>query len=216
MLHFRPSTDQVRHIIAIGAHPDDIEIGCGATLLSMAATCPGLTADFIVLTGSDARQDEARRASELFLPGVNVRVHALGLPDGRLPGHWDAVKETLETIARSCTTPDVLLTPGRDDAHQDHRTVSRIVPTVWRDHAIFEYELPKWDGDLAQPSVYVPLAPDLMQEKVLRLNKAFPSQASRDWWDDEVFFGLARIRGMECRARYAEAFTSRKTVLQWG
>jgi LmbE family N-acetylglucosaminyl deacetylase len=202
------------HVLAVGAHPDDIEIGCGGTLLALAAANPALSADLVILTGEPLRQDEARHAAELFLPDHDVRVHTLDLPDSRLPSVWNAVKDALESVAReSSSSPDLVLTPRHDDAHQDHRLVAELVPTVWRDHFILEYEIPKWDGDMSRPSVYLPLTAEQMQEKVLRLRKAYPSQVSRDWWDDEVFYGLARLRGMECRARYAEAFHARKIVL---
>jgi LmbE family N-acetylglucosaminyl deacetylase len=202
------------HILAVGAHPDDIEIGCGGTLLALATANPALTADLVILTGEPLRRDEARHAAELFLPDHEVNVHTLALPDTRLPSVWNEVKEALEAIGREmAATPDLVLTPRHDDAHQDHRLVAELVPTVWRDHFVLEYEIPKWDGDLSRPGVYMPLTAEQMQEKVLRLRKAYPSQISRDWWDDEVFFGLARLRGMECRARYAEAFHARKIVL---
>lgn len=201
-------------VLALAAHPDDVEIGCGGTLLRLAATVPGLTAEIVVLTGTAARLDEAQHSAELFLPGRDVRVRAGGLPDGRLPAHWAAAKELLEDVARG-PSPDLILAPAAGDAHQDHRTVAEIVPTVWRDHLVLGYEIPKWDGDLGRPSLYLPLSEDDMREKVERLRKAFPSQAARDWFDDEVFFGLARLRGMECRARYAEAFTASKAVLTW-
>ena len=103
-------------------------------------------------------------------------------------------------MARSCS-PDLILAPSAADAHQDHRTIGEIVPTVFRDLLYLAYEIPKWDGDLGRPSVYVPLSADLARRKVELLHKCFPSQHGRDWWDDEVFLGLARLRGMECRAR---------------
>jgi LmbE family N-acetylglucosaminyl deacetylase len=125
---------------------------------------------------------------------------------------WADVKEILEGIARSCS-PDVIIAPSSHDAHQDHRTVAEIVPTVFRDQLYLAYEIPKWDGDIGRPSVYVPLSAETASRKVELLHKCFPSQRSRDWWDDEVFLGLARLRGMECRAPYAEAFTCTKSVI---
>ena len=119
------------------------------------------------------------------------------------------MKEILEEVARSCS-PDVIIAPSSDDAHQDHRTIGEIVPTVFRDQLYLAYEIPKWDGDLGRPSMYVPLSAEIARRKVELLHKCFPSQRGRDWWDDEVFLGLARLRGMECRARYAEAFTCTK------
>ena len=203
-----------RHLVAVAAHPDDLEIGCGGTLLRLAETLGGLTADVVVATGTRERLDEARRSTELFLPGCEVTLHSAELPDGRLPSRWNDVKELLEQVAGG-TRPDLVLAPSAHDAHQDHRTVAELVPTVWRDHLVLGYEIPKWDGDLGRPTLYVPLSEELMREKVVRLRKAYPSQVGRDWFDDEVFYGLARLRGMECRARYAEAFTTGKATLTW-
>jgi LmbE family N-acetylglucosaminyl deacetylase len=203
-----------RHLVALGAHPDDIEIACGGTLLRLAESLPDLSAEFVVVTGTPERLDEARHAIELFLPGRDVVLRSGGLPDGRLPSRWEAVKELLEDTARR-RPADVVLAPLLDDAHQDHRTIAEIATTVWRDHLVLRYEIPKWDGDLGQPWLYVPLSEEHMRGKVERLRKAYPSQAGRDWFDDEIFYGLARLRGMECRARYAEAFVTGKAALTW-
>jgi LmbE family N-acetylglucosaminyl deacetylase len=203
-----------RHLVALGAHPDDIEIACGGTLLRLAESLPELSAEFVVATGTSERLDEARHAVELFLPGHDVVIRSGGLPDGRLPAHWAAVKELLEETARR-RPAHLVLAPHPHDAHQDHRTVAEIATTVWRNHLVLRYEVPKWDGDLGQPWLYVPLSEEVMSEKVERLRKAYPSQAGRGWFDDEVFYGLARLRGMECRALYAEAFVTNKATLTW-
>ncbi len=202
-------------VLALGAHPDDIEIGAGGTLLGLAGLAgsqPGLAVRYVVLTGTPERQQEARAAAAAFLPGADLSVDLHDLPEGRLPAAWERVKDTLEAIAGSCS-PDVIIAPSRDDAHQDHRTIAEIIPTVFRDRLCLSYEIPKWDGDLGRPSVYVPLSPAVAHRKVELLHKSYPSQQHRDWWDDEVFLGLARLRGMECKARYAEAFGVSKSVL---
>ena len=199
-------------VLAIGAHPDDIEIGAGGTLLSLAASHPGLRAHYVVLTGTEQRQAEARAAARAFLPGAEISVRLHDLPEGRFPGCWSAVKDVLEQVARECQ-PDLVLAPSPHDAHQDHRVIAEIVPTAFRDHLYLGYEIPKWDGDLSTPSVYFPLSEQTARRKVELLHKSFPSQARRGWWDDEVFLGLARLRGMECRASYAEAFRCAKSVL---
>jgi LmbE family N-acetylglucosaminyl deacetylase len=209
-LHGRPV-----HLVALGAHPDDIEIGCGGTLLRLAESLPELTAEFVIATGSPLRLDEARRGAELFLPGHEVTVTSAELPDGRLPTHWHETKELLEATARGGRRADLVLAPSRTDAHQDHRAVAELATTVWRDHLILHYEVPKWDGDIGRPWLYVDLTEEQLREKVARLHKAFPSQVVHDWFDEEVFAGLARLRGMECRARYAEAFTTAKATLTW-
>lgn len=199
-------------VLAIGAHPDDIEIGAGATLLSLAQSQPGLRARYAVLTGTPERHQEARAAANAFLPAADLTVDLRHLPEGRLPAAWEQVKDALEEVARSCS-PDVVIAPWREDAHQDHRTIGQIVPTVFRDALYLGYEIPKWDGDMGRPCVYVPVPAALARQKVELVGKCFPSQRSRDWWDDEVFLGLARLRGVECRAPYAEAFHCAKLVI---
>lgn len=196
-------------VLCLGAHPDDIEIGCGGTLLALAAT-HDIRLTNLVLTASADREPEARNAAELFVPGSEVQVHHL--PDGRLPAHWNDVKEILEGAARELQ-PDLIFAPREGDAHQDHRTVAELVTTVWRDSLVLRYEIPKWDGDRARPTHYVPLSPDLARRKLELLDTAYPSQQARDWWDEEMFLGQLRLRGMECRSRYAEAFEVDKAVV---
>jgi LmbE family N-acetylglucosaminyl deacetylase len=200
-------------VLAVGAHPDDIEIGAGGTLLTLAESHPGLRARYVVLTGTEERHAEARHAAAAFIPGADVIVDLHQLPEGRLPAVWNRVKDILEDVARTWT-PDLILAPSRDDAHQDHRTIGELLPTVFRDQLSFSYEIPKWDGDFGRPSTYVPLTVDVAHRKAELLHKCFPSQASRDWWDDEVFLGLARLRGMESRTRYSEAFVCTKSVVR--
>jgi len=214
-LQFASPPGRPLSLLAIGAHPDDIEIGAGGTLLTLAESQPGLEVRYLVLTGTPERQLEARRAAAAFLPGARLTVDLRELPEGRFPAIWGEVKEALEQTARDCS-PDIVLAPGSQDAHQDHRTVAEIVPTVFRDQLYLAYEIPKWDGDMTRPSVYFPLTTDIARRKVELLHKSFPSQRSRDWWDDEVFLGLARLRGMECRATYAESFHCAKFTLRGG
>ena len=199
-------------VLAVGAHPDDIEIGAGGTLLTLAEHQPGLQARYVVLTGTEERHAEARAAAAAFLPGADLTVDLHDLPEGRFPALWDRVKDILEDVAHRCT-PDLILAPSSRDAHQDHRTIGEILPTVFRDQLSFSYEIPKWDGDFGRPSLYFPLTRETAERKVELLHKCFPSQAGRDWWDDEVFLGLARLRGMESRAPYAEGFVCTKAVL---
>ncbi len=196
-------------VLCVGAHPDDIEIGCGGTLLRLAAR-PGTSVTGLVLTGTPARRQEAEAALPQFFPGATVR--AFDLPDGRLPAAWSAVKETLEDAARTLQ-PAVVLAPRVDDAHQDHRLLGSLVTTVWRDALVLHYEIPKWDGDLRPPNLYVGLTEAEARRKVDLLRHCFPSQSGRDWWDDEVFCGLMRLRGMESRSRYAEGFLSNKMLV---
>jgi LmbE family N-acetylglucosaminyl deacetylase len=199
-------------VLAIGAHPDDIEIGAGGTLLSLAARCPGLLVRYLVLTGTPARQQESRAAAAEFLPDARLRADFHNLPEGRLPAVWGEAKEVLEDVAHSFS-PDLILAPARADAHQDHRVIAELVPTVFRDQMYLAYEVPKWDGDMPQPNAYFALSDETANRKAELLDKCYPSQRHRDWWDRETFLGLARLRGVECRARYAEAFTCGKLLL---
>ena len=203
----------VRSIVALGAHPDDIEIAAGGLLLSLDAAVPAVRVHYVLLTGSPERQAEARAAATAFLPGADLSFTLHDLPDGRLPAHWGQVKEHLHAAA-AVIEPDLVLCPFVGDAHQDHRLLGELAPTVFRAALTMQYEIPKWDGDLGRPSLYLPLTDEVARRKVELLHESFPSQKARDWWDDEVFLGLARLRGMECRARYAEAFHCTKAVLR--
>jgi len=207
----QPATERLSAVL-IGAHPDDIEIGAGGLLLSLGGSLARVR--YLVLTGSEERHAEARTAAHAFLPDVDLEITLLDLREGHLPAAWPLVKEAIESVAHS-ESPELVIAPSSADAHQDHRTIGEIVPTVFRDQLYLGYEIPKWDGDLGlgRPGVYYPLADDVARRKVELLHKCYPSQRGRDWWDDEVFLGLARLRGMECRARYAEAFTCSKLVI---
>lgn len=206
------TTDRPLDVLCVGAHPDDIEIGCGGTLLGLAER-PDTRFTAMVLSGSEPREQESTKALHRLAPGIET--HFAGLVDGRLPGQWNQVKDVLEQLAMECR-PDLVLAPRTDDAHQDHRLAGQLVSTVWRDALVLHYEIPKWDGDLGRPTTFVPVSPEHAQEKVEVLNACFPSQVDRDWWDDETFLGLMRLRGVECRSRYAEAFFCTKTVLDLG
>jgi LmbE family N-acetylglucosaminyl deacetylase len=211
-LHLATAPQEALSILAIGAHPDDIEIGAGGTLLSLAQGRDRLRVHYLVLTGTPERQLEARHAAAAFLPGADLTMQLCSLPEGRFPALWSEVKDLLEEVACGFV-PDLIIGPQAGDAHQDHRTIAEILPTVFRDQLYLGYEIPKWDGDFSRPAVYVPMSADAAQRKTELLHKCFPSQHQRDWWDDDVFLGLARLRGMECRAPYAEAFASTKMVL---
>ena len=211
-LPLRPAGDAPLSVLALGAHPDDIEIAAGGTLLHLAQCHAGLRVRYVVLTGAPERQAEARAAARAFTPGADLTIDLHDLPDGRLPAAYGEVKEVLEGVARS-VRPDVILAPSPADAHQDHRTVGELAPTAFRDSIILSYEVPKWDGDLARPNIYIPLTDDIARRKCELLDKSYPSQRGRDWWGEETFLALARLRGVECRSRYAEAFSCTKLVL---
>jgi LmbE family N-acetylglucosaminyl deacetylase len=203
-------------IVCLGAHPDDIEIGCGGTLLSLAAS-RDLRTTVVMVTGTTERHEEALKATAQFMPGADVDARLTCLRDGRVPAHWGEVKEALEearSVGAAASAPDLVFAPRLDDAHQDHRVIAELAPTVWRDALVLRYEIPKWDGDLGRVTHYVPLDPELARRKVELLHECFPSQAGRDWWDDETFLGLMRLRGVECRRPYAEAFVVDKAVVE--
>jgi LmbE family N-acetylglucosaminyl deacetylase len=197
-------------VLCLGAHPDDIEIGCGGTLLGLAGR-PDTTVSTVVLTATPERRREAETSGPRFFPGASVTV--LDLPDSRLPEHWGAVKTTLEDLGR-VSQPDVLFVPRIDDAHQDHRLLGQLASTVWRNTLILHYEIPKWDADLVSPTHYVSVSEVNARRKVDLLNLSFPTQQHRDWWDDELFLGLMRLRGIETRSRYAEGFFASKVTLR--
>jgi LmbE family N-acetylglucosaminyl deacetylase len=206
MLHF--ALPGVRRVALFGAHPDDIEIGAGGLLLSLP---PGISVSYTLLSGTPERQSEARAAAAAFLPGADIDFALHDLPDGRAPAHWERAKSAVQAAAAGGA--DLVIAPAKDDAHQDHRLLAELVPTAFRDAVVLHYEIPKWDGDLGRRNVYVPLPDERARRKVELLHAHFPSQKDRDWWDDEVFLGLARLRGMECRSRYAEAYTCEKAVM---
>ena len=201
----------VRRVALFGAHPDDIEIGAGGLLLTLAAAVPGVEVRYVLLSGTPERQAEARAAATAFLPGARIDFQLHDLPDGRTPAHWGRAKEIVQAAAAGGA--DLVVTMARDDAHQDHRLLAKLAPTAFRDAVVLHYEIPKWDGDLGRRNLYLPLSDEVARRKVELLHAHFPSQKGRDWWDDEVFLGLARLRGMECRSRYAEAYTCEKAVM---
>ncbi|WP_419999355.1 PIG-L deacetylase family protein [Streptomyces boninensis] len=203
-------------VVAMGAHCDDIAIGAGGTLLTLCRSRPGIRVDALVLSGGGTdREHEERSALAAFCPDADLRLTVLKLPDGRLPAHWDEAKVAVEEL-RAETDPDLVLAPRTEDAHQDHRGLAQLVTTAFRDHLVLGYEIVKWDADLGRPIAYQPLSPQTAVRKVELLQEHYPSQRHRPWYDREAFLGLARIRGIECQARYAEAFAVTKLTLNLG
>jgi LmbE family N-acetylglucosaminyl deacetylase len=202
-------------LLAIGAHADDIEIGCGATILRLIAEHPGLSVDWLVLSGHGDRAGEAADSAAAFLAGAGAtRVMVEGFRDGFFPYDGGAVKERFERL-KAEVAPDLVLTHRLEDRHQDHRLVAELTWNTFRDHLILEYEIPKYEGDLGRPNLYVPVGQEHGERKVELLRKCFPSQAGRSWFSDDTFWATLRLRGIECNApgRYAEAFQARKLVL---
>ena len=203
-------------VLCIGAHSDDIEIGAGATILGWIDRGVRLDVHWAVLSAIGPRANEARASAEQFLANAARAVIDLAeFKNGFFPYQGADIKNWVEEL-RKRTSPDVILCHWRHDAHQDHREVSRLTWNTFRDHMILEYEIPKWDGDAGQPNVYLPASKALMERKTRLLHQHFGSQREKDWFDDETFMGLARLRGMECRAPdgFAEAFYARKLTVQ--
>ncbi|MEK6437943.1 MULTISPECIES: PIG-L deacetylase family protein [unclassified Pseudonocardia] len=205
--------ERLDRMLLLGAHCDDIVIGAGGSLLELCRAHPGVRVTAMVLTGGGSlREEEERAALAAFCPGAQLEIVVHDMPDGRVPTRWERAKQAVEEM-RGLGEPDLILAPSPHDAHQDHRTLAEIVPTVFRDHLTLGYEILKWEGDLAQPAVYLPLAEPVLREKVAKLHEHYGSQRDRNWFDAETFAGLARIRGVQCHARYAEAFHASKLVL---
>ena len=201
-------------VLALGAHSDDIEIGAGGAILSWIASGAEVSVDWCALSAPGERADEARaRAMEFLAGAARADIHLGEFRDGYFPAERTAVKDWVEGLKR-LEKPDVVLCHQRNDAHQDHRMVCELAWNTFRDHLILEYEIPKWDGDLGQPNVFVPLSEEVLAKKIELLHKHFGTQRSKAWFDDETFRGLARLRGVECRERYAEAFFARKLLLK--
>ena len=208
-------TNSISTILCIGAHADDIEIGCGGTLLKLLAEYPGIEVTWLVLSAGGSREKETRDASDRFLKQAGKRqLNVFEFPDAFLFEHRADVKRVFGELRRELS-PDLVFTHGMSDRHQDHALAAELTWNTFRDHLILEYEIPKYEGDLTTPNMYVPLAREHCDEKCRILSDCFVSQTSKPWFSPETFKGLMRIRGIECNAPegYAEAFHVRKQVL---
>jgi LmbE family N-acetylglucosaminyl deacetylase len=207
----RPS-DRPLEVLCLGCHADDIEIGCGGTILHLVEQYPQSRFHWVVFSAIDEREAEARKGAELFAHGGRLMGPLLKkCPDGFMPFAGAEVKSLFEELKRTIS-PDLIFTHNRRDAHQDHRLIAELTWNTFRNHLILEYEIPKYDGDMGQPGVFVPLDAETSKKKVRYIMESFPSQHSRRWFDESTFFALMRLRGMECNADsgYAEAFYCRK------
>jgi len=203
-----------KRVLALGAHADDIEIGCGGTLLRLADEHPDLDVTWVVFCSTPDRAREAQASAEAFLGRVREkRILVKGHRDGFLPYLGAQVKDEFEAL-KKLVSPDLVLTHYREDRHQDHRTVSDLTWNTWRNHLILEYEIPKYDGDFGSPNLFAPLPAATLERKVDLILKAFPTQSNKPWFSAELFRAVARIRGMECVAAdgFAEGFYCRKGV----
>jgi LmbE family N-acetylglucosaminyl deacetylase len=202
-------------ILCLGSHSDDIEIGCGGAILRLREQYPSCVFYWVVFSAIGIRKAEAQHGAELFA-GTNRReaVVMKNFPDGFMPFVGGEVKTVFEEL-KETVSPDLIFTHYRKDAHQDHRLIAELTWNTFRDHFILEYEIPKYDGDLGQPSVFLSLEEEVCQKKVRYIMDAFQSQRTKRWFQEDTFLSLMRLRGMECNAPsgYAEAFYARKIAL---
>ena len=207
--------DAPLRVLCLGAHSDDIEIGCGGTILTWSRAAVPLDVHWVVLSGDDEREREARASAAEFLSGAHGRSVAVQrFRNGYFPFEGAAIKDYFESL-KADVDPDLILTHHRHDRHQDHRLVADLTWNTWRDHLILEYEIPKYDGDLGSPNVLVTLDDATARRKVDGILTHYPSQHRRAWFDADMFRGLLRLRGMEANApgRFAEGFYGTKVVL---
>lgn len=210
---FRPEDEPLR-LLCLGAHSDDIEIGCAGTLWRLLGERDQIHVRWVVMSGSDAREREAHASAErLAERAASLEVEVLRFRDGYFPDQWADLKRTMEGL-RAESSPDLIFTHRGADRHQDHRVVSELTWQTFRDHLVLEYEIPKYEGDLGQPNVYVPLSEETARRKAAHLLEFFPSQQTKSWFVEETFMGLASVRGLECRAAggYAEGFYGTKMI----
>lgn len=201
-------------VLCLGSHSDDLEIGCGGTILKLVENYPNIVFQWVVFSSSPEREKEAISSAGKFLAGVTEKqIIVKSFRDGFLPFIAIEVKEAFEQLKKEFN-PDLIFTHYRHDAHQDHRLICELTWNTFRNHLILEYEIPKYDGDLGNPNFYVPLESDLCQQKIKYILDSFPSQKDKQWFTEETFLSILRIRGIESNApdKYAEAFYARKMV----
>lgn len=212
---FTPALKYVKKVLCIGAHPDDIEIGCGGTLLRLIRENADIQVHWVVFSSEGVRKNEALSGADKFLEGAreaNVELHQFN--DRYFPAAWGDIKQVFERLGENISA-DVVFTHRRDDAHQDHRVLAELTWCAFRDHWILEYEIPKYEGDLGNPNVLVALDEDVIHSKAKHIVSCFPSQQTKQWMSAESILALARIRGIEAddAASFAEGFYCRKLVL---
>ena len=217
LAHFKQSMiqicfDKMETVLCLGAHSDDIEIGCGATIRKLTRDRPDLAVWWVVFTAEGKRKAEAKNSARAFLRDAGKsQVIVKQFRNGYFPFQGAVIKDFFESL-KSHVKPDLVFTHFRNDRHQDHRLVSDLTWNTFRDHLILEYEIPKYDGDFASPNLFVQVSERLAKEKVDNLCRYFSTQNDKHWFDRDTFLALMRLRGMECCAKYAEAFYVRKMV----
>jgi LmbE family N-acetylglucosaminyl deacetylase len=199
-------------ILALGAHCDDIEIGCGGTLLHLLASHTNLCFDWVVFTSNAERAREAEASAERFLHGAKEkRVTIKQFRNGYFPDQWARIKDEFEAL-KGAVSPDLIFTHHQRDAHQDHRTIAELTWNTFRDHFILEYEIPKYDSDLGSPNFFVPLDASIANRKARAVVEGFPSQGDKHWFSEDTFLALMRLRGVQSAASsgFSEAFYAQK------
>lgn len=205
--------DSPLRVLCLGAHSDDIEIGCGGTVLSLLDQYPAVVR-WIVFSSTDVRAHEAKSSANAFLAKAHHKeVFVKQYRDGYFPFSGDAIKDEFESLRREFA-PDLVFTHYRDDRHQDHRVISDLTWNTFRNHLILEYEIPKYDGDIGVPNLFMPLSETVCSRKIGNLLDCFKSQRGKHWFDEQTFMSILRLRGMEANSptRFAEAFYCRKAV----
>ena len=213
--NFAHQKEQPLNLLCLGAHSDDIEIGCGGTVLRLVAEVPNLSVRWVVFSGGGERAVEARNSATAFLQGVKTsRVEVLNFRDGYYPFQGAEIKDFFESLKRDFE-PSLVLTHWKGDAHQDHRLLADLTHNTFRNHMVLEYEIPKYDGDLGNPNFFVPLTRVQVRTKIDSILRHFPTQRGRGWFTEDTFLALTRLRGIGCNASegFAEAFHARKVVL---
>ena len=206
------SLERAKKVLFLGAHSDDIEIGCGGTILSLTKNNPRLEIVWVVFSADGSRRDEARSSAQLFLKDASQsRVVLKKFRTSFFPTQGELIKKSFESLKRSFN-PEMVFTHYREDRHQDHRLLSDLTWNTFRDHLILEYEIPKYDGDLGIPNLFVPLDKAVCRRKAEYLTRVFRTQSNKHWFSEDTFLALMRLRGVECASNYAEAFHCRKLV----
>lgn len=217
MLNLVPEFEAGRppRVLLLGAHSDDIEIGCGGAVLELLKRQPAAEITWVVFSANGVRGEEASASAASFI-GKTDTVRLFNFRDGYFPSEHASIKDEFETLKRE-VNPDLVLTHYRNDLHQDHRVISELTRNTWRDHVILEYEIPKYDGDLDRPNCYVSVSESAAARKIELLLRHFGSQSSKHWFDEATFRALLRLRGLECHSEtgLAEAFHARKFTLSW-
>jgi LmbE family N-acetylglucosaminyl deacetylase len=201
-------------VLCLGAHCDDIEIGCAGTLMTLQERHPATSFEWVVFTSENERANESRKAADAIHRGATFKIDVLGFRTSYLPFQGAEVKDAFEAI-KMRVQPDLIFTHFLGDRHQDHRIVAELTWNTFRDHLVLEYEIPKYEGDLGHPNLFVPLSESVAARKLDMLMDCFPSQRTRSWFDRDLFHAHMRLRGIECNAPsgQAEAFHARKFCL---